>query len=588
MRRRRDPREDPDLAAAEARREPAPHALLALQRSAGNQATTALVSRLTKADRPMLQARWLVHEDPNYYFWEPESGKGVPGAHEIPPYLKRIQRRDPVDPPYKVDDGDGEPTLVGAQTGPAPVRTDPHGRPYATSRRAEPPTFFEGDWYAERARQGGATRVPGDMFNPFGRFASAPLTAFRPAGSMPPEQQKALLERLALKDKSFRTIVATVGTDTFQGHARHVEVDGKITLPLAAVTGAGAVYAFGAPQPDAHAIAQSTQPAGNPAALGLVPTAAQLKYELNFDITPQLIANWQGQDRSETQLKVMGASAADAARNAGYVVNDGTEWEWLHMIAHSMGGIGGTTPQDARNLVAGTRECNSEMIIAEEMLKTIVVKTGGKGSAKLEVGVEMFDPVRHIASKINYTFVLLNSEGKASIVEHFGFNPLDKTQPQQFKNRAVRYAAMLANPEGKGATAWPTKDAHVVMSQPTTYDMQTPEAKLAHAQEEQLIELAQAGRLDDVFKALGEIWGKNTTVSGLVLDAIGDALVTADLVFSFLTSLRAIAGPRLARVEHRILYAAKLAHKVPLDQLQAVVTKLYNGTVPPGLVALLQ
>jgi hypothetical protein len=146
VRRRRDPREDPDLAAAEAQREPTPHALLALQRAAGNQATAALVSRLTKADRPLLQARWLVHEDPNYYFWEPESGKGVPGAHEIPPYLKRIQRRDPVDPPYKVDDGDGEATLVGAQTGPAPVRTNRDGVPYATSvsawaaRRASPAT----------------------------------------------------------------------------------------------------------------------------------------------------------------------------------------------------------------------------------------------------------------------------------------------------------------------------------------------------------------------------------------------------------------------------------------------------------------
>jgi hypothetical protein len=435
---------------------------------------------------------------------------------------------------------------------------------------------------------GGKARVPGDMFNPFGRFAVAPLTAFMPAGSTPAEQRTAILERLALKDKSFRKIVAPVGTDVYQGFPRHVEVDGKVTLPLADVTSAGAVYAFGAPQPDARAIAQPTKPAGNPASLGLVPTAAQLKYELNFAITPDLIAQWQGQDRSETQLKVMGASAADAARNAGYVVNDGTEWEWLHMIAHSMGGIGGTTPQDARNLVAGTRECNSEMIIAEEMLKTIVVKTGGKGSARLEVGVEMLDPVRHIASKINYTFVLLNSEGKASIVEHFGFNPLDKTQPQQFKNRAVRYAAMLANPEGKGATAWPTKDAHVVMSQPTTYDKQTPEGKLAHAQEEQLIELAEAGRLDDVFKGLTEIWRNNATVSMLLFDSIGEALVTADLVFNFLTALRTIAGPRLERVEQRIVRSVKLSGNVPLDQLRAIAGKLYSGSIPPGLIAQLQ
>jgi hypothetical protein len=623
-------------------------AMLALQQGAGNRAAAELVARtraeasaprapLTPAARPLLQARWLVSESPDFYFWEEESGRPHPAAHEVPPALKRTPYRAAPAPPYLVDDGDGEPTLVPAPQGAEPEvratrrpqRATASDNPYAKTfvnpatrrnagsahagRGSDVPTYFEADWYAERTRQGGAARVPGDMFNPFGRFASAGLTSFVPsrefAASLSADELAALYARFALKDKSFRAATSMgvpfgPGTQSapatggpvagpgqiqalYQGYARHIQVEGGFVLPLADVTPYGAVYALGAPQPDHHAIAVPTQAPGDPAALGLNPLPAELKYEQNFALTPGLIASWQGVDREEQQKAVMGASAAQVMANAGYPVADGRDWEWLHMIAHSMGGIGGVAPQVAANLVAGSRECNSEMIVVEEMLKAIIVKTGGSGRAKLEVAVRMLDPARHIASSIQYTFLLYNADGKPAFVESFAFNPLDRTQPQQFKNRAMRYIASVMHPAGTGAPTAATPNGYEVMTGETAHKAPSASALDVDRQADELIALLRAGRVDDLNQGMTQIWGAGGAVSTYVFDAIGETLETQDQMLAYLRLLHGFAGTRTERAEFRIVRASMLDHKLSRDALREVLERLYGGAVPAKVTDLL-
>jgi hypothetical protein len=66
-------------------------------------------------------------------------------------------------------------------------------------------------------------------------------------------------------------------------------------------------------------------------------------------------------------------SAATAAAMANVDVNSAVRgWEWLHLISFQMGGIN-NFPQLPENLVAGTYDCNSEMIGLEEAIKTLIL-----------------------------------------------------------------------------------------------------------------------------------------------------------------------------------------------------------------------
>ena len=104
---------------------------------------------------------------------------------------------------------------------------------------------------------------------------------------------------------------------------------------------------------------------------------------MSGSIDSKLLASWAGtRAQAVSQAGVMGASAAVAAANAGFPINDPRDLEWLHLIAYSLGGIGGNQPQQAPNLVAGTAECNTEMIVAEEMIKSAVMTREGPPRAR--------------------------------------------------------------------------------------------------------------------------------------------------------------------------------------------------------------
>lgn len=126
------------------------------------------------------------------------------------------------------------------------------------------------------------------------------------------------------------------------------------------------------------------------------------------------------------------------------------------MIAYSLGGIEGSGPQRPENLVVGTAECNSHMIIAEEMIKQVVRQTAKATHpseqlvTSLEAWVTMADPERHIAQHIRYTFKLADGEGKGLMVMHFDFNALTRAKPLEGKNRVVRHWGDVHYAKGAG------------------------------------------------------------------------------------------------------------------------------------------
>jgi hypothetical protein len=189
--------------------------------------------------------------------------------------------------------------------------------------------------------------------------------------------------------------------------------------------------------------------------------------EWSAKMTPLLLQAWSGRKRSKQQHEVMGGSAGDAAENAGFLKSEGQGWEWLHMIAHSMGGITALGPQVPENLVAGTSEANSQMIVVEEWIKDAVIRSGGH--ATLYVGVDMFDTERHIGKRIVYDAEFYNAEAQATTVYHFEFDPLSRRQPLTIKNRSDRYSAREVQHD-----ALPGATTHTPRSQPTAHTPYVP------------------------------------------------------------------------------------------------------------------
>jgi hypothetical protein len=290
-------------------------------------------------------------------------------------------------------------------------------------------------------------------------MATATVTSFLPTGELDETQRLAVLAALAEKDATYKPIVAVDKALDEHGYPVRVSVEGGAVLDLVEVGTFGAAYASTVP-PSANAVHDPAK-AKDAKNLRLGPQPA-VKMGWNWKITPTNLQAWSGKKRDISQAQVMGASAGDAAENAGFDRKEGEGWEWLHMIAHSMGGVEGHGPQVADNLVAGTSESNSQMIVTEEWMKDVITKSGGH--AALWVAVEMFDAVRHIGKRIVYDFEIYNDKGGATQVYHVEFDPLSRRKPLAAINRAERYGGRERHPEGGVA-----KTKHTPRSKPTAH-----------------------------------------------------------------------------------------------------------------------
>ncbi|MEM7124672.1 MAG: hypothetical protein AAF563_25575, partial [Pseudomonadota bacterium] len=117
------------------------------------------------------------------------------------------------------------------------------------------------------------------------------------------------------------------------------------------------------------------------------------------------VASWSKEVRRNyrSQNGVMGCSAMEEVTAAQLTVllrdTDEHQWEWLHLISFKMGGADGhASPQNPDNFVAGSYDCNTEMINIEEAIKHFATKGA---TFEVEVSASMY-PNCHVALQIDY------------------------------------------------------------------------------------------------------------------------------------------------------------------------------------------
>jgi hypothetical protein len=318
------------------------------------------------------------------------------------------------------------------------------------SQRGKEPALTLAQWSAQQF--GSATRGPSDSYNPFGRFTTGSISSFVPSPEMPQDRYKTVCEELTKSDKSFQPYSPDI-TRQFQEEVKKKEPNAafhnELSYPRVIATDKGKLLrfvsatTFGATYSDKVPGRSSALHDPNKVIKAPLKWADEVKDISEFRqvssslVDPDTLKAWHGKERSKQQHEVMGASARQAAENAGFDPDEGEGWEWLHLIAHSMGGIDLLGPQVPGNLVAGTSECNTQMIVVEEFLKDIVNRTGGK--AKLHVFVAMFDAARHVGKSIHYDFNISDKLGNPISVYHWVFDCLTRTNPLVSENRELRY-----------------------------------------------------------------------------------------------------------------------------------------------------
>ena len=193
---------------------------------------------------------------------------------------------------------------------------------------------------------------------------------------------------------------------------------------------------------------------GSPIPLSLkpVPCTVAIKQSGWQEIDLARLKRWSG----EREKYKPGASAADgektdqnaamgyisaktAARDAGYL--DGF-WEWLHLIAFTLGGISENKINHPENLVAGTVGANRVHKVLEDTIKGLIM---GDHTKKVLVfaRAHILAPSYHLCDKLEY---ILKFEYKGSEKE-FGFeiNPLDMN-PAQGGNMQIIEQTILSRP----------------------------------------------------------------------------------------------------------------------------------------------
>lgn len=116
---------------------------------------------------------------------------------------------------------------------------------------------------------------------------------------------------------------------------------------------------------------QSTLPA-QPATLGsgLTRFPQATKVAGPIRLSKALLAKWSGRRTGSQNSAMFGVSAGNAARASGY--DEQQSWQWLHLIAYTMGGRNGTEPNEVGNLAAGLDAANGFHLILENLVKKMV------------------------------------------------------------------------------------------------------------------------------------------------------------------------------------------------------------------------
>jgi hypothetical protein len=145
---------------------------------------------------------------------------------------------------------------------------------------------------------------------------------------------------------------------------------------------------------------------------GARPSAKAAKADPKFPAAPgtDLIAIDCWYDRPVTQgdtSKSRDAVMGDSARNyAASVYGEewahARSWEWLHIVAHSLGGN-----NEVGNLVAGTFDANTQMIPHERAIRDL---SNGKNPVSVSYEIDVF-PDSWVAIGIKMTYSAITDQG---------------------------------------------------------------------------------------------------------------------------------------------------------------------------------
>ncbi len=154
-------------------------------------------------------------------------------------------------------------------------------------------------------------------------------------------------------------------------------------------------------------MAEATQTTGKAAlGRGLTEFAGSTKVAGPIDIDETLLVQWSGirGGWSPDQNGAMfGVSASTAAQKSGF---SGDDWQWLHLIAFTMGGRNGTQPNEVGNLAAGLAAANGHHLVLESLVKKMASDkdiTGVKVTATAHMIQNSFHVCRSIDYKIEWT-----------------------------------------------------------------------------------------------------------------------------------------------------------------------------------------
>lgn len=135
-------------------------------------------------------------------------------------------------------------------------------------------------------------------------------------------------------------------------------------------------------------------------------------------------------ERADQNAAMGNISANAAAGDAGYV--DGY-WEWLHLIAFTLGGINENKINHPENLVAGTLGANRVHKVLEDTIKKLIVDDHTK-KISVFAKAHILAPTYHLCNKLEYK---LKFDYKGAAKEFsFEINPLD-INPAQGGNMEI-------------------------------------------------------------------------------------------------------------------------------------------------------
>jgi len=123
-------------------------------------------------------------------------------------------------------------------------------------------------------------------------------------------------------------------------------------------------------------------------------------------IDKALLNRWAGKRKGfkpDQNTAMSGTSAKLAAKERLGGEAEGKDWQWLHLIAFTLGGDTGdpSNPNTVANLVAGTAASNGHHLVIENLVKRLIL-SGAADSIKIAATAHMISGSRHVATKIEY------------------------------------------------------------------------------------------------------------------------------------------------------------------------------------------